>query len=216
MSRTAGSLVRDFFLAPERPGVVERAAPVPPVVVVLGETGPAAALACGAALALSGGTAGTACLWPGGAAPAWRAPATGAARRAARRLASRGCETVATGRLARVTLPEAPVDAAATVQRAVAAAEGAVAICLAGPRTPELDVLFTLADAILLARRPGDAPALTALAEAGLERLGVPVTTWEASVGPSARLLATCGLAVPAPARAALDRADLAHSRVVP
>jgi hypothetical protein len=207
MSRTAGSRVRDFFLAPERTEVGERVATVPPVIVVLGDARCAVGLTCGTALSVAGGGTAVACLWPGALAPGWRAPATGAARRAARRLAARGCDTAASGRLVRVALPEPSAHAAASAQRAVAATDGAVAICLAGPRTPELDVLFTLADAVLLAHRPGEPRALTRLAEAGLERLGVPVTTCEAALGPSARLLATAGLTGPA---------DLKHFRVVP
>jgi len=201
-------MIRDFFLAPEAAAPRERAAPaVPPVVVVLGEGRLAPATAAAAALALAraaGHSHAAVCVWPGGRTPGARLPATAAARRGSARLASRGCETDATGRLVRARLPEAPGEAAAAAQRIVAATECPVAIALAGARTPELDVLLTLADAVVLVRRPGDAPALTRLAEAGLGCLGLPVAACEADPGPIARLLATAGVTASAPTRAAL------------
>jgi hypothetical protein len=198
MTRSAASLVRDFFLAPERVVRPERPAPVAPVVVVLGDARVVPALACAAALELvraGGRDHAAALLWPGAGAPSTRVPATGPARRGAARIAARGCEADATGRLVRARLPDDPADATATVQRVVGGADCPVAVGLGGPRTPELDTLFTLADAVVLTRRPGEAPALTRLAEAGLARLQVPVVTCEARLGAPGRLLATTGLA---------------------
>src|SRR5206468_2610023 len=62
-----------------------------------------------------------------GAGPAWRAPATPAARRLAARLAARGHEARATGRLVLVRLPDPPPDAAAQAGRVAAAVAAAAA-----------------------------------------------------------------------------------------
>jgi hypothetical protein len=206
-SRTAVSRLRDFFLFPAYATRPERVAPVPPVVVVLGDARAVAILACAAALELARGAGhdhAAVCLWPSACVPAIRLPASPAARRGARRAAARGCHADASGRLVRARLPDPPLEAAATAQRVAAAAECPVAIALAGARTEELDTLFCLGDAIVLARRPGDAPALTRLAESGLARLQVPVATCEAGMGAAARMLAVAGLGVAPAARAAL------------
>ena len=213
MTRTAASLVRDFFVAPPSAQPTERHAPVPPVVVVLGDARIVPAAACAAVLDLArrgGQDHATVCLWPPGPAPVTRVPAMPAARRGAERAAARGCEAEATGRLVRARLPAEPAEATATTQRVVGAVECPAAIALSGPRSEALDTLLTLADAVLLVRRPGDIPALTRLAEAGLARLPVPVATWETRLGAAARLLATTGLGVVPSARAALAPLPLA------
>lgn len=201
------ALVRDFFVAPAAAVPRESAVPVPPVVVVLGHSRIAFPAACAAALDLARGGVGAhaaVCLWPPGAEAAPRTAATLPARRVAARLAGRGCEADASGRLARVRLPAPPPDALAAAQRAAAAADCPLSIALGAPRTPELDTLLALADAAILARHAGDAPAVARLAEAGLARLGVPAIVWRPRLGPAGRLLATTGLAAPASARAAL------------
>ena len=213
MTRTAGSLVRDFFVAPAGERPVERGASVPPVVVVLGDARRVAAAACAAALDLArrgGHDHAAVCLWAAHPAPAPRVPATPAARRGAERAAARGCETDATGRLVRAWLPSEAAGAAATAQRVLGGAQCPGAVALAGPRGEELDTLFALADAVLLVRRPGEAPSLTRLARAGLAHLQVPVVTWETHLGAATRLLATTGLAVTSSARGALAPLPLA------
>lgn len=204
MSRPAGSVLRDFFLAPEGTALRDAVAPVPPVAVVLGDPRVVPGVASALALGMAARGPATVLLWPPELARGPRVPASGAARRIASRLAARGCAVEATGRLVRARLPDDPDGAVAAAQRAVAAADCAVAIGLAGPRTPELDTLLTLADAAVLVRRPSDAPALTRLAEASLSRLGVPAVTCEADLGATARLGATAGLAVGSPARTSL------------
>lgn len=207
MTRTALTLVRDFFVAPQRAVSREAAAPVAPVVIVLGDPRVAGAVGCAVAVELARtarSSHAAVCLWPGDRRPAARLPAYGATRRAAARLAARGCETDASARLARAFLPEEPIAAAAAAQRVTAAADCPVAIALGGPRTPHLDALLALADAVILARRPTDSPALARLAEAGLAALRTPVFTCDAPFGAAGRLLATAGLYSPSPVRAAL------------
>ncbi|MDX6697041.1 MAG: hypothetical protein QOE65_438 [Solirubrobacteraceae bacterium] len=203
----AASLVRDFFLAPAGTVDMDRVAPVPPVFVVLGDRTGAATVGCAAALALARHgdcSHAVAAVWPAAAAHSPQLPATRAARRAAGRLAERGCATDATGRLVRVRLPDGPVEAVAAAQRVVAVADAPVAIALAGARTAELDALLTVGDAALLVRRAGAEPALTRLAEAGLVRLGVPVFICEARPTGVGRLLAVTGIGVASPIRRAL------------
>jgi hypothetical protein len=210
MSRTAFTLVRDFFLAPERVAPRAVAAPVAPVVIVLGDPRAVPALACAAAVELARWgpwSQAAVCLWPGERRPAVRLPATGAARRTAGRLAARGCETDASARLARAFLPDDPVAAATAAQRVTAAADCPVALGLGGARTPHLDALLTLGDAVILARRPTDSPALARLAEAGLAALRTPVHTCDAPAGAAVRALASAGLVVPGPVRAQLGPA---------
>jgi hypothetical protein len=207
VTRTAFALVRDFFLAPERLAPREMAARVPPVVIVLGDARAVPALACAAAVELARAgrwSHAAVCLWPGERRPATRVPASGAARRAASRIAARGCETDASARLARAFLPDEPVAAAAAAQRVAAVADCPLAIGLAGARTPHLEALLTLGDAVILARRPTDSPALTSLAEAGLAALRTPVCACEAPAGATVRALATAGLRAPSPVRTEL------------
>ncbi|MDX6670769.1 MAG: hypothetical protein QOI91_1132 [Solirubrobacteraceae bacterium] len=204
MTRTALTLVRDFFVAPERAAPRETAGPVPPVVVVLGDVRVVPALACAAAVELARiehWSHAAVCLWPGERRPAARLPASGVARRTATRLAARGCEADASARLARAFLPDEPVAAAAAAQRVAAAADCPLVIGLAGARTPHLEALLTLGDAVILARRPTDSPALARLAEAGLAALRTPVFTCEAPAGAAVRAIATAGLRAPSPVR---------------
>jgi hypothetical protein len=207
VTRTAFTLVRDFFLAPARVVPRETAAPVPPVVIVLGDARAVPALACAAAVELARmeqWSHAAVCLWPGERRPATRLPASGAARRTAARLAARGCETDATARLARAFLPDEPVAAAAAAQRVAAAADCPMTIGLAGARTPHLEALLTLGDVVILARRPPDSPALARLAEAGLAALRTPVFTCEVPAGATARAFASAGLRTSSPVRAQL------------
>jgi hypothetical protein len=133
-----------------------------------------------------------------------RLPAGRAARGLAVRLGGRGVNALASGRLVRVSLPDAPSETVATAQRAVAAAGGSPAvIALTGPRTDELDALLTLCDAAVLARRTGADDALARVASSRLEPLGLPVSTVHAPGGP-ARFLASAGVLVSSSFRAAL------------
>lgn len=208
MTRTAASLVRDFFLAPEGAAPREAApASVPPVLAVLGDPRVAMPLACASALVLARSahhSHAAVCMRPAGSVSAVRLLASGTARREAARLAARGCETDASGRLVRARLPDPPAEAAAAVRRLAAAAGCPLAVALGGPRAPELDAVLTLADAIVLVRRRGDPPGLARLAAAGLARLQIPVAICDDCLGATARLLVTAGVAVPSPARAAL------------
>ncbi len=216
-TRTAASLVRDFFLVPAGAARAERVAPVAPVVVVLGGPRAAAPVACAVALDVarrSGFGHAAVCLWPPSCVPATRAPGSGAARREASRAAARGCVAEATGRLMRARLPESPSEAVAAAQRVVGSARCPVAIAIAGPRTEPLDTLLALADAIVVARGPRDDPSLVEIAAARLSDGAVAVTVCEGRFGAFARLLVTSGLAVTRAGRTAtaqLDEAEPSH-----
>lgn len=185
--------VRNFFVAPPAGGRRARpwAMPSPASFAVLGERGDA--LAVGNALVLASAGCGVVCAWPP-AAPHRRGPATGEARRLARRLESRGLDSVPHGRMVRVALPEPPAEAVSAAQRAAAAAPVACAVVLAGPREDELDALFSLQDAIVLVVRAGPGSPLVRLAVEGLHGAGAAVAALSPPTG-VARQLALAGIA---------------------
>ncbi len=189
--------VRDFFVAP---GAVARPResplPVaPPSFAVLGERADASAVAAGLVLAQGGG--GMVCTWPP-AGGGRGAPATGAARRLARRLAGRGLDCAARGRLVVVDLPAGADEAVAAARRAAAAADVACAVVVAGPRDDGVDALLALNDALVLASRDGPDAPLLRLAADGLSRIGPPLVRVTPPSG-ATRHLALAGLvALPA------------------
>ncbi len=136
-------------------------------------TTPHDALALGGALGLAVARSRRAsvvvlCVWS--ARPAawagWRAPAFPAASRLAARLAARGHDARATGRLAIVRL--AAQDDAQARQVLAAAGPAPTVLALGGPRTPVLDELLGEQDLVVIGTRSGSGAALAALALAGL------------------------------------------------
>src|SRR5438552_460079 len=134
--------VRALFLVPAAPAApaAARYAPAPAVALLCQ---PRHALATGAALALAmardaGAGRALVCVWRAGPgeAPAWRAPAARPARRLVASLAAHGLAADATGRLARLTLPDDPDAAAAAAARASAVAAAPSVLALGGPRSP--------------------------------------------------------------------------------
>lgn len=218
--------LKGVFVAPAEAGAAARARatppevalpatkPVPPPVQVV-LLAPAAALpAASGALALAlagavGARAALACSWVGGPNRV-TVPATRSARRLAMRLTGRGFGAAATGRLARLDLPDAPEEGAAAAARATAAdlAAGAPSVvALAGPRCSEVDVLLDAADLVVIAV-PAEAPE--ALVRAGVRSLGsraAPVVVWALGAGPIERALSTAGVAAGPSVRRALELA---------
>jgi len=197
-----GVRVRAWFVAPAR-------APAPetigvdtayPSVAVLASGDDAAALgaAIGIALARAGRTPCALVLsWSGPGEPVggWAAPATLGARRLAARLADRGHDAMATGRLARVELPAEESAAAVEAQRIMAAGGGVpIVLTVAGPRGAALSALVGGQDHVLVFAAPGAPAGLADLALVGLpaDRASAHVV----AVGRVARALAQAGVAV--------------------
>jgi hypothetical protein len=224
-SRSALRALRDLVLAPpgedaSSPGASPAPAR-PPDAAALGIACPpddvrAVAIAAGSLLA---GRAGTACVvgcvWTATSSrgPQGRSSATGAARRMAAALARRGLAAGACGRVAIVTLPASPADAAVAARRAAAAGGDApTVLVLGGPRDDTLDALLAEQDRVIVLTRPGEPPAVGELAVSGLAMLGVPASAAALGLGPAARALAHSGLVVPTGLRGAL-RAVLEDGR---
>lgn len=134
--------------------------------------------------------------WRGGEPPseAGRA-APPAARRLAERLAGRGIEATASGRTVHVPLPVEPAQAAATHQRAVAAA-GVPTICaLAGARPRALDPLLDEQDLIVVAPAAGAAESFADLVLIGLHGIRAPVVVGRPVPRGAARFLAASSVA---------------------
>jgi hypothetical protein len=200
--------VRDFYLT--SPGAAAatrgRAMARAPAAAVLGAPRESALAAAVLALALS--RAGR---WPCALAAFWRTGAMAtrlraypAAKRLAARLRTNGVEATPSLGLVRVTLPDAPPEAAALAERAMTAAPSPVTLALAGARVPEIDALLRLQDVIVLACRPDEEPALAHIARASLSALGAPVVACQVPAGLPARALAMAGARVPGGWRGAL------------
>jgi hypothetical protein len=147
------------------------------------------------------------CVWtPGRAArPAWRAPATPAARRLAATLRARGHDAQPTGRLAVVRLPEAPEQAAVQARRATAVAgEAPTVLALGGPRVAAFDELLGEQDLVVVATPSGTDPALARLALAGLASGAARTCACEVPPAHPARTVAAAGLTLLPSARRAL------------
>lgn len=201
--------VRDFYVTPDtsvsQPRV--RVAAPPPCAAVLGQPRPAAVLAAAAAVELAragGWPCALVGFWRTEEGRDWRLPPRRPARRLAARLSAQGLEPEASGRLARIWLPDDAVLAVADAERAIAAARVPTAIALAGPREPELDALLRVQDVVVLARPPQADPALDELARDSLAGLSPATVVCAVSAGPAARALALAGAAVPSVLRGAL------------
>jgi hypothetical protein len=202
----------DFVPPDEVPdrACAEPAPRTPPGVAVL--SSPADAQPLGAAIGLALASRRRApvvavCVWTAGlpAGPAWRAPATPAARRLATNLAARGHDARAAGRLAVVRLPPDPDEAAAQARRAAAAASSAPSVlALGGPRVAALDELLEDQDLIVVATPAGTDPALARLALAGLASATARTCGCEVPPAHPARTLASAGLTLLPSARRAL------------
>ena len=121
---------------------------------------------------------------------AWRAPALPAASRLGARLAARGHDARAAGRLAIVRLPRAADDAAVQARRAIAAAGVApVVLALGGPRAAAFDALLAEQDLVVVATPRGTDPALARLALAGLSSASTRACVCEVPPAHPARTL---------------------------
>jgi hypothetical protein len=191
---TAAVALRDAFLSPPPTRVAERAMPASLAVLSSAADGPTAgtalALACGAPVAVVA-------IW-GEYAPRGGF-ALRPARRLAERLAARGLEAVARGRLVVVALPIEPDAARAEAERAQAASgEAPFVLVVGGPRPPGFDAPLAAADRLVVVPPPGAPAGLESLAVAAAARaaratgvLRLPPTT------PTTRLLAATGLVLP-------------------
>lgn len=125
---------------------------------------------------------------------ALRAPGTPAAARAAAVLRGRGQPAAASGRLVRVTLPAGPEAAAPAAIRALNAARAPAVIAVPTPRTPAVDRLLGVQDAVLLATAPSTGEGMALLAVTALSELRVPVATFASPVDRLSRARARAGL----------------------
>jgi hypothetical protein len=196
--------LRGVFVEPSPAAAGRAAAPVaaaPPAAGLLCRPGDALALGSAVALSLRpGARAGLVAVWRphgGPSSPALRAPPTRHARRLAASLSARGLDASASGRLARVKLPEPPPEAAAAAERALAAAQAPAVLVVAGPRCAALDAVLATLDRLLVAAAPGEDPALARLAADGLARLGPPADLVAGLGSPLVRALAGYGLLAP-------------------
>ena len=190
-----------LFLAPPPRAAsapVARARPVPSVALLCR---PEDALPTGGALALALARDARArralvAVWRGGppAAEAVRAPAVPEARRLVHALAAHGLEAEATGRLARVLLPDEPEAALAAGARAAAVAAAPTVLALAGPRDAVLDRLIAAQDLAVVARSRDHDAVVAALAVASIAALGVPAVACEPAAGARSRALAAAGV----------------------
>jgi len=181
-----------------------RVAVTPPAPCVGVIASPRHALPVGAAVALVVARSVRArrallCTWPPGdwAAPALQAPAGAGARRLRRSLAARGIDTTATGSLVRTLLPDAPEDAVATAERALAAAAAPAVLVLAGARPEILDELLLTQDAIVVAADPEADRCVVDLAVATLNARHPVVSACSLPLGPLGRALAAAGVTAP-------------------
>jgi hypothetical protein len=184
-----------WFIAPAPGSARHAVAPFPPAarVVVLGAAPDVAPLAAAVAVALRA-TTGLVALWHADR-PIARGTATRAAARLATQLAAHDLPAVSRGRLAWLTLPDDPSEAADAVRRASAIVDGSLVTGLAGARPPHLDALVAEHDLAVVAADPG-APlaraALACLAARGLDAVACPPLRRGL-----ARRLALAGLAAP-------------------
>jgi hypothetical protein len=195
--------VRALFVVPAvpaaRPGV--RFAPARAVALLCQ---PRHALAGGAALALAlarDAEAGRAlvCVWRAAErdVPGLRVPATRPARRLVTSLAAHGLEAEATGRLARLLLPDEPGAAAAGAARATAVAAAPTVLALAGPRSAVLDRVLAAQDLVVVSTSAVGGAALADLARESIAELGVPAVACKLPASARSRAIAAAGLAAP-------------------
>jgi hypothetical protein len=198
----------------------ERPRPEPAMAVLLCRREDAAVAGGATALVLakrSRASAAVVALWGAGAGaeavegvrrPA-RGPATSRAQRLAARLAERGHDAVATGRLALLWLADDLAAAAPEAVRAHAAAgEVPFVVVLARPRDAAADALLREADHVLVARSPGGPADVAELAAAGLAQLRADVRVVEIpQLSAPARTLAAVGIAATPPTTAAIEAA---------
>jgi hypothetical protein len=177
MSTIVLERLRDLFLAGDaaattaRPArrVTERTVPATLGVLVAPGDAPAAGAALGlAAAAAHRAPCAVVCRWTGHEAvdPPRPGLAGGAARTLARRLAARGLDVGACGRVVTVALPASDIEACAATERALAAAgDVPLILTVAGARSPVFDSLLANLDRLIVVPAP-DAPV-------GLERLAI-------------------------------------------
>jgi hypothetical protein len=184
-----------WFITPTPAAGRQAVAPFPPAarVVVLGTPPDVAPLAAAVALALRA---------PSGLVALWRADRSivrGAATRAAARLvtqlAARDLPAVSRGRLAWLSLPDHPSDAAGAVRHASAIVDGSLVTGLAGARPPELEALVAEHDLAVVAA-DADTP-LARAALAGLTARGIDAVACPPPRRGLPRRLALAGLAAP-------------------
>jgi hypothetical protein len=188
---TRRSRLADAFLSEPEPRERE-AARAADAVAVLARRADAAAAGGAVALALARGTALVA-LWGAGA-PAVRAPARPGARRAAARLAGRGHDACASGRLVIVALGDGLDEGV----RAAAAAGVPAVLVVAGPRDERVDAVLRGQDRAIAVGEGG----IAELAARSVASSGVPARTLALPPAPAARALAAAGVALVAPLRA--------------
>ncbi|MEY2442001.1 MAG: hypothetical protein QOJ46_1427 [bacterium] len=194
---------------PER-ACAEPAPRTPPGVAVLSPAADAHPLGAALGLALAGRrgvSVVVVCVWAPGRAtrPAWRAPATPAARRMAATLAARGHDAQSAGRLAVVRLPEVPDRAVVEARRATAAAgDSPTVLALGGPRVAAFDELLGDQDLVVVATPVGTDPALARLALAGLASSAARTCACDVPPAHPARTAASAGLTLLPSARRAL------------
>jgi hypothetical protein len=171
--------------------------PAPATVAILAPPGRALAAGGAVALAVAKGVAVVA-VWGGRDAGAARAPAQPRARRVATKLAGRGHDAVATGRLVVVAL-DGPDEAA----RVAAAADVPTVLVVAGPRDAQVDRVLRDHDRVLVC---GD-DLVADLAAESVRALGVRAGAVALPAAAAARLLAATGVALVAPWRAHVEAA---------
>jgi hypothetical protein len=191
------------FIAPAVPGVgppgrAGHAAEGPPLADATGSVAvlarPADAWVAGGAVAL--GLHAPAVICVGAGRPGVVAPGTAAARRLASRLAGRGHDARASGRLVLVR-----TDEAGEADRVEAVAGATVLRVFAGARDEDVDARLGAADRVLVAASAAD----DAVALLSADLLGADVLRADAPA--TARGLAATGVALAAPLR---QRADVA------
>ena len=189
---------------PQRPEVV--------VVLAAGGCGEAAGSAVGMVLAAQHDGAAVVCSWSpderqqeDGEAAAVPLLAVPSARRVARVLQGRGLSAVARGRLVRLGLSQAPVQAAREVSR-VTAVGAPVVLVVDGPRDPWLDGVLAEADRVVVAAPPETSSLLVRLALADAARAGRSTAhlVVPASAG---RIVGPGGLVLPPALRRAAEAA---------
>ena len=202
--------VRDLFVAPaaHRAARPRTARPIPSVALLCR---PVDALATGGALALglardTRARRAVVATWRAGpeAAAAIRAPAAPEARRLVQALEAHGIDAEASGRLARVALPDEPEAALAAGARCAAVAAAPTVLALAGPRDEVLDRLIAAQDLVVVAQATGSDERLAALAVESVASLGVPTLACPVVGRGRGRMLAATGLAAPRGATSAL------------
>ena len=183
--------------APRPGGWVEPAPPAAPAVAVLSAPDHAVAAGAAVALAVDRGVVVLA-VW-GATVGGSRAPASPRAGRLATRLADRGHDAKATGRLVVVTLAAGPDEAA----RVAAATDVPVVLLVAGPRDDHVDRVVRDHDRVLVV---GDDRVAT-LAVESVRALDVRTAALALPDAATARSLASSGVALVAPWRALVREA---------